>query len=110
MYDDKYHFIIFTLFSGLLSGFGFEIVTPEPDPIRISGLVFRFQPDPFVKDWIGLSYFWVLFTVLIVYHLYSHSPLFYFRLWYELPVRSLVTENLHHKYARGLGLTSEDHP
>ena len=44
MYDDKYHFITFTLFSGLLSGFGFEIVITEPDPIRILGLVFRSEP------------------------------------------------------------------
>ena len=31
MYNDKYHFITITLFSGLLSDFGFEIVIPEPD-------------------------------------------------------------------------------
>ena len=56
MYDDKYHFITFTPFSGLLSGFGFEIVIPEPDPIRILGLVFRSEPDLLlVKDQIGLS-------------------------------------------------------
>ena len=53
MYDNKYHFIIFTFFSGLLSGFGFEIVISDPDPIRILGLIFRFEPDPFVKDLIG---------------------------------------------------------
>jgi len=53
MYDDKYHFITFTLFAGLLSGFGIEIVIPEPDPLRISDLFFRSKPDPFVKDRIG---------------------------------------------------------
>jgi len=35
MYDGEFHFITFILFSGLLSGFGFESVMPEPDPIRI---------------------------------------------------------------------------
>ena len=44
MYDNKYNFITFTLFSGFLSGFGFEIVIPDPDPIRISGLVL--DPNP----------------------------------------------------------------
>jgi len=66
MYDDKYHFITFTLFSSLLSGFGFEIVIPEPDPIRISGLIFRSEPDLFVKDLIGFSNFRVLFTILVL--------------------------------------------
>ena len=64
MYDDKYNFITFTLFTGLLAGFGFEIVIPEPDPIRILDLIFRFKPDPFIKDRIGLSDFQVPFTVL----------------------------------------------
>ena len=31
MYDDKYHFITFTYFSGLLSGFRFIMVIPKPD-------------------------------------------------------------------------------
>jgi len=62
MYDDKYHFITFTLFSGLLSGFVFEMVIPEPDPIRISDLIFRSEPDPFVNDWIGFLSFRVQFT------------------------------------------------
>ena len=55
MYDDKYHFTTFTLFSDLLSGFEFEMIIPQPDPIRISGLTFRSEVDQFVK--IGLSDF-----------------------------------------------------
>ena len=73
MYDDKYHFITITLFSGLLSGFGFEIVISKPDPIRISVIVFRSKPDPFVKDRIGLSDFWVPFTVLALTLLSSNK-------------------------------------
>ena len=64
MYDDKYRFITFTLFSDLLSGFGFETVIPELDSIRISGLTFRSKPDLFVNDQIELSSFQVPFTVL----------------------------------------------
>ena len=55
MYDDKYYFITFTFFLSLLSGFGFEIIIFESDPIRILGLVFVFKSDPFVKNWIGFS-------------------------------------------------------
>ena len=66
MYDDKRRCIIFTLFSGLLSGFGFEIVIPAPDPIKISGLIFRSEPDPFIKDRIGLLGFQVPFIVLLL--------------------------------------------
>ena len=53
MYD-KYYFITFTLFSGMLLGFEFKMIIPEPDPIRISCLTFRSEPDPFVT--IGLGY------------------------------------------------------
>ena len=55
MYDNKYHFITFTLFSGLLSGFSFEMVIPGPHTIRISGLTFRSDSDLFVNDQIGFS-------------------------------------------------------
>ena len=34
-------------------GFGFEIIIPDPDPIRISDLIFRTESDRFVKDRIG---------------------------------------------------------
>ena len=68
MYDDKYHFITFTHFLGVLSGLGFEIVTPEPDPIRIPGLVYSSEPDPLVKNQIGLSGYRVSFTVLNTTH------------------------------------------
>ena len=62
MYEDKYHFITFTLFSDLLSCFGFEMIISEPDPIRILGLTFRSEPNSFVNDRIGLSGFRVPFT------------------------------------------------
>jgi len=69
MYDNKYNFITFTLFLGLLLGFGFEIVLPEPDPIRILSLIFRSKPGPFVKNRIGL---WVPFTILVTTRGFSH--------------------------------------
>ena len=74
MYDDKYHFITFTLFSGFLSGFRFETIIPKPDPIRISGLVFRSKPDPLVKDHIRFLGFRVPFTVLGRTHQQSGDP------------------------------------
>ena len=66
MYDDKYHFKTFNLFSGLLSGFRLEIVIPKPNPIRISGLVFWSKLDSLVKDRIELLSFRVPFTILII--------------------------------------------
>ena len=66
MYDDKYHFITFTIFSGLLSRFEFEMVIPEPEQIRISGLTFRSEPDSFVNDRLEPSDFRVPFTSLLI--------------------------------------------
>ena len=57
MYDDKCHFITFTLFSGFVIEFQFEIVIPKPDLIIISGLTFRSEPNPFVNDRIRFSGF-----------------------------------------------------
>ena len=55
MYDGEFHFITFILFLGLLSGFGFESVMPEPDPIGIRVKLFRSKPVKFVNGWIGFS-------------------------------------------------------
>ena len=84
MYDDKYQFITFTLFSGLLSGFGFEIVISKPDPISISGLVFRSKPDPLVKNRIGFSGFRVPFTVLPVYNDFFDDYNTSYKPWYNM--------------------------
>ena len=101
MYEDEYHFITFTLFLGLLSGFGFEIVIPEPDPTRISGLILRSKSEPFVKDQIGLSDFWVPFTVISVLPLPVPASLDFL----PVPLEALQSQMHQHECWRQLKIS-----